>query len=669
MNYRPDINGLRAISVLLVLLFHAGVPFIQSGFIGVDIFFVISGFLITTGIQNGLKKGNFSFVTFFKHRLWRLQPVFLCLILVVVLITSLTYLPIDYLHFTKSLKWASRFQANVYFSNLNTGYFSDDKSIIPLLHTWSLSIEWCWYLILPFIMFIMYRVARVRKLVYWIIPFTLIMIIITLFFSHDDSLKHYYSFTGRVFEMSLGSCLAAVPVKSFPRFDQIIKSLLGLICLVVIIYVGTLDHVSEAYPNGYALAVCLAAVILLYIGADGSNNLVSWLLSLKPMVFIGMISYSLYIWHWPILAFQKYLFLHVDLWKSVAAVALSIIPAYFSWRFIEEPFRKKHYIGFRRTILILFIVPYVLVSVLDTQNKKHDGYPHRFGKSYEKITEIEKIYNYNDRTDNKNICPISVKEGELFCRILASNSGRSMLILGDSYGDHSWMFMKAFAEDANISLLSSTTGGCMPLPTVLQPDYGPRDNACRKMVNQRFAEIDQKKYHYVVLSSVWARYIEYTLPNLVLNPTEERSREVSRQTMTIALDDALSRITQVGSIPVIVSSSYDTANENYPSKINRNQCVVRKIKLHSLKSAICDFPNNYPNDENRLWWNNLVQRMKQKYPTLITLDMSDVQCTSKKCRADIEGYPIYRDLSGHITEYASHIFGQEYIRRFGNPFR
>ncbi|WP_077929325.1 acyltransferase family protein [Wohlfahrtiimonas populi] len=151
--YRPDIDGLRAISVLLVLFFHANIFGISSGFIGVDIFFVISGYLITSGIQNNLEKNKFSFVEFFKRRLWRLQPVFIALLLVTALMTTATYLPDDYLRYTESAQFATQIRANQYFSGLETGYFAQDSGLMPLLHTWSLSIEWQWYLLLPFLMF------------------------------------------------------------------------------------------------------------------------------------------------------------------------------------------------------------------------------------------------------------------------------------------------------------------------------------------------------------------------------------------------------------------------------------------------------------------------------------------------------------------------------------
>ena len=261
-NYRPDIDGLRAVSVLLVLFFHAGIFSVHAGFIGVDIFFVISGFLITTGIKSGLEKGNFSFIEFYKRRLWRLQPVFILLLFICTLVTTFLYLPEDYLNFTKSAKWAVRFQANRYFSDLNTGYFADDVSIMPLLHTWSLSIEWQWYLILPFLVYGFN--ALVKKLEYWVFPMLILMIIIPFYaIENKNSPEYYYSFFARIFEMLIGSCIAAIGTRGINRISEHTKTLTGITCLIIIFYISLSEKTANNYPNWWAVITCLAGAILI----------------------------------------------------------------------------------------------------------------------------------------------------------------------------------------------------------------------------------------------------------------------------------------------------------------------------------------------------------------------------------------------------------------------
>ena len=141
MKYRPDIDGLRAIAILLVLIYHGGLSFFPAGFIGVDVFFVISGFLITGIIHQSLQNGSFSFLNFYNRRLWRLQPVFVCLLLVTSALALLFFLPDDLIQYSRSARKTSLFLSNLFFDKTTTGYFAPDTQQIPLLHTWSLSIE------------------------------------------------------------------------------------------------------------------------------------------------------------------------------------------------------------------------------------------------------------------------------------------------------------------------------------------------------------------------------------------------------------------------------------------------------------------------------------------------------------------------------------------------
>ncbi|SCY78572.1 acyltransferase family protein, partial [Legionella micdadei] len=145
MKYRPDVDGLRAVAILFVLFFHSGLKLFPSGFVGVDLFFVISGFLITSIIHESIQNNHFSFIEFYNRRLWRLQPVFICLLVVVTLLALLFYLPDDLVQYAKSARKTSIFTSNSYFSRVTTGYFAADSNQLPLLHTWSLSIEWQCY--------------------------------------------------------------------------------------------------------------------------------------------------------------------------------------------------------------------------------------------------------------------------------------------------------------------------------------------------------------------------------------------------------------------------------------------------------------------------------------------------------------------------------------------
>ena len=676
-NYRPDIDGLRAISVLLVLFFHAGLFGIKAGFVGVDVFFVISGFLITTGIKNGLEKGNFSFVEFFKRRLWRLQPVFISLLLVTIIMTSITYLPDDYLGFTKSARWAARFQANKYFSDLNSGYFADDVSIMPLLHTWSLSIEWQWYLLLPFLMFGFYQILKIKKMAFWVFPLTIIAIVVPFYCIEDkNNSDYYYSFSSRIFEMLIGSCLAAVGSKGSNKIPSILKSLIGVVCLGIVIYAGFSERIIQSYPNWWAVAVCISAALLIYIG--NSKNLITKILSWKPLVFIGVLSYSLYIWHWPVFAFVRNLAIEETTITISIALALSFILATLSYYLIENKFRKKHTTSLLKSLLILVIVPYLAISILDSINTKNKGYPNRFDEAYKNIYAIDKEFSiqYRDKIYCNGIKDKNNKNNTNYiCTFNKENNNKSIYFIGDSYADHSWQFMKVLADDANSSLKMQVTAGNFAILDVYQNiDHLnlKNDQFRHEFTKSIYQEIEKKHYNYVVVGQVWTRYITNTLRfSLVRNKNNTVSVEESKAAIKFGLDKSLAAIIKVGSTPVILINTYDASefNDYYLDQTDKSKCALTNLKIHNIINNKCDFDSNTEKDSTRKWINELFFKMKEKYPELILIDMYSLQCQNELCKTEINNYPIYRDGHGHITEYASYQFGKDYIKQYGNPFK
>ncbi|MDT3309855.1 acyltransferase [Pseudomonas sp. rhizo66] len=303
--YRADIDGLRAIAVLLVLIFHGGLAFFPSGFIGVDIFFVISGYLTTAIIMKSLNNGTFTFSGFYTRRIWRLQPAVIALLLVTLIVTTLLYLPDDYVDFLKSEKYTSLIISNQYFSKVTTGYATPDAASLPLLHTWSLAIEWQWYLALPLGLWLLHRYLAKHLFKTAVLGLTLAAMALALYLSYAVPDKNYYFFTARIFELMIGSCAVIFSSEKF-RFNRLSATLLCALALATIIYCATRDDILPGFPQYHAIAVCLATAALLFQGI-GDASITSKLLAFKPLVFIGTLSYSLYLWHWPILAVMNYM--------------------------------------------------------------------------------------------------------------------------------------------------------------------------------------------------------------------------------------------------------------------------------------------------------------------------------------------------------------------------
>ncbi len=655
MNYRPHVDGLRAVAVLFVLIFHAGLNLFPSGFIGVDIFFVISGFLITGIIHTSLQNNDFSFIRFYKRRLWRLQPVFVCLIIVTTLFTFLFYIPEDLLEFAKSARKTTLFLSNQYFERATNGYFAENTNHLPLLHTWSLSIEWQCYLILPLLFYLLHLFfgeRNINKIVYLL---TLVFFALALYFSAVIPAKSYYLFSSRIFEFLIGSCLVLTP-KRF-TLNAYLLNILSLFALLTLFYIASLKGISLGFPNLYALFICLATAFLIKAGDQESTPFSIKLLSLQPIVFIGLLSYSLYIWHWPIFVLIRYLSIEESTLVLIIAFSLVTILAYLSWRFIEKPSRQRSHFKFSTTLVGLFFLPALIFHLNAYGITKFAGFPQRHPSSMRIFSLLQKYSSthrndciYYDSSFQKNDCRLgSLKE-----------TSRKGLLIGDSFANHSWQFIDLLAKDAKLSILADSTASCLSLPGILQFDWGNLRSKeiyhfCRDQTQRYFQMIKDNNYDYVILGEAWPDYISDKIVNSL---EDRRSYELSKERIARALDQALQLITASGAKPVILKATAIPA-------ANLRDCFFKHIiRRVNYKPELCEFSYD-PNQAK--WFDELFEQMKKKYTSLIIIDPKKVQCSQGKCSADINGVPVFRDQV-HLTDYASYFMGKIYLKRFNNPF-
>lgn len=334
MTYRPDIDGLRALAVFPVILFHAGHPWFTGGFLGVDVFFVISGFLITSFIVSGLQNNKFSFFDFYDRRARRILPALFVVMLCTSLLAPLFMLPNDLKTYGQSVV-ATVFSANNILLYLTSGYWSLAAEFKPLYHTWSLGVEEQFYLVAPLALALVFRVWRSTRAV---TVFILVVAVASFLYSlnHDNREFNFLIIFTRAWELLAGSLAALIAMKRGVRNNATL-SVIGL-ALIVGSYVA-----PYAVSRAQAL-VNLPAVLgtfLLILSCASTSNPVHRVLTLRPLVFTGLLSYSIYLWHQPILAFvrlsSEYEPGH---WQLVGAGLLSIPLAYLSWKFIERPLRN-----------------------------------------------------------------------------------------------------------------------------------------------------------------------------------------------------------------------------------------------------------------------------------------------------------------------------------------
>ena len=652
MGYRPDIDGLRAIAIIFVVLFHAGLSIFPSGFVGVDIFFVISGFLITQIIQEALTNNNFSFATFYSRRLWRLQPVFLCLLCILIIVSFIYLLPDDLVAFSKSARKSTLFTANSFFKNFTGNYFAPNSNELPLLHMWSLSIEWQCYLLLPLGLYALHKSVKAdyRALVIYLL--TLGFLLLSMYFSWDNPTKTYYQLVSRIFEFLIGASIA------MKQQDQVInKYLLNGVTLVavgVIFYIASLQDIHSNFPNGYAFILCGATALLIFAGQQPQKSWVTYTLSTKPLVFIGLLSYSLYLWHWPIFAVSHYL--NVDHTPSVLFILFSgiVAIAYFSWRYIEKPARQFSRMGLSYSVLLLFILPLMSVHVADSFIQKNHGYLARF-KELEPINKVLKEYDYALRPqclDDKST------EVNLNCLLGAPNGAHlTGFMIGDSFSNQYWGFVDKLARDANISVLAHAVPSCLALPGIIEIGWYDKNkpySTCYAF-NQRYYEmIKNKHFDYVVLAENWSGYLGDKIIN---KEGDKQSLALSKKRISQALDDALNQIIASGAKPVIIKSIA-------LSNTNTYNCFYKHIKHRKKYDATqCAYPNQ---QHEQAWFDTLFATLQTKYRQLIVIDPKRVQCINGLCQAELNGVPLFRD-DIHITDYASSQWGFSYLKQFDNP--
>lgn len=350
MNYRREIDGLRAIAVLAVILFHAGFELCSGGFVGVDIFFVISGFLITSIIVSDLEADSFSFASFYERRARRIFPALVFVVICSVPFGRAWMLPSEFNDLCRSILSISTFSSNYYFRS-TTDYFAAAADEKPFLHTWSLAVEEQYYFVFPVLIALLWRLGRRGT------SFALCALAIaSLAFAQlnvDESPEYlFFDTRGRIWELLVGALLAlTIPTEHTTRSARVRNETLSLLGLGLILYAILLFDETITVPSVYALVPTIGTALILRYGTK--ESLVGNILGSAPLVGIGLISYSAYLWHQPLFALAR--LRTADTPSGILFGALScltLILAYGTWRFIETPFRNRKLVS--RKLIVSF---------------------------------------------------------------------------------------------------------------------------------------------------------------------------------------------------------------------------------------------------------------------------------------------------------------------------
>ena len=377
--YRPEIDGLRALAVIGVIFYHS--EFLPGGFLGVDIFFVISGYLITSIIyKEYLKEKKFSFTNFYQKRIRRLLPALFFVILISSIVAYNFLLPSLFKEYVYSIISSFLFSSNIYFHYEGQSYGANMLSTKPFLHTWSLAIEEQFYLIFP-LFFIIIAKFYFKNISLIIIFVAIISIIFSISIENSHSSFNFYMLPSRAWELLTGSILAILHTKKkrIHQKDAISLKFLSKVGFILIIYSFIFFKGAGSLPIYYSAFPVIGCCLIIHY--NNKKDLIIRFLSSKPMVGIGLISYSLYLWHHPILSFDKFLNIsNENILIKACLVILSIMLAVVTYFFVEKPFRKKEFFSTEKLIIIfsvsIILFSLILLSSIDTQKEKFPQIAH-----------------------------------------------------------------------------------------------------------------------------------------------------------------------------------------------------------------------------------------------------------------------------------------------------
>ena len=459
MHYRKEIDGLRAVAVMTVILYHAGIAAFSGGYVGVDIFFVISGFLIFRLILEELSLGIFSFSNFYQRRIKRIIPALFLVIFCTIIPAYLILIPKDFAEFSRSIIATSAFIPNILFWR-ETGYFNSDVDLKPLLHTWSLGVEEQFYIIFPIVLFFIYKLAR-----NYLIPFFVILAFISLLLAEhfvlDKPAATFYLLPTRIWEFLCGGLLAMIFNKyRFPPLNKIVAEVMMILGMILIgLAVLTFDR-STPVPSVYLLVPILGTMLVLMFGEQ--ETMVGSLLRSRIFVFLGLTSYSTYLWHQPILALVRQESLNAPgLLVITFCIAATLLIGFLSWRYFEVPIRRYELVSKSKVFILGLCVSLLFISfgtLVHIKNGFETHYTAKFDLRQQKVWKSFASDNYTESecryrlsTENLNY------ERFESCQ---QNHGAAIVILG---GSHGMDFFNAFLANSQYPfVVGFVKGGCRP---------------------------------------------------------------------------------------------------------------------------------------------------------------------------------------------------------------
>jgi peptidoglycan/LPS O-acetylase OafA/YrhL len=500
--YREDIDWLRAIAVLSVVAFHFEAPAIFGGFVGVDIFFVISGYLITGIIQSEVKSGTFSFPRFYERRVRRLLPALYAMVALTAVPSFHYLLTSERLEFFRSVAAVVTFTSNFFFW-LQTGYFDHAAVEKPLLHTWSLAVEEQFYLALPLLLWALLRHGRGGRLR---LPVALTAISLASFvlavwlMATDRSANAFFMSPPRAWEFLIGGLVA---VDGFPVLrNALLRQFARGIALVLLAIPIFALRQGPGFPGVQALLPCIGAAMFIWSGIGVPTRERSRYSVLNVIKFFGRISYSLYLWHWPLFAFARFSksSLVLDPFDKWALFALTVAISWLSWRFVEQPFRSGSLAPTRRAAFRIAGISTAALLIASAAGIIASQNPSDADRSASQL-EAYNTYNYQPLFRSGSCFTQSWSTFDEKCLALAPGK-TNVLLWGDSYAAQYFHGLAKAIDPQTVNILQATQAACMP--TLAAASQGVA--SCKNFAARMEAFFKDSKPDLVIVSADWLEY-------------------------------------------------------------------------------------------------------------------------------------------------------------------
>ncbi|MEM9441856.1 MAG: acyltransferase family protein [Pseudomonadota bacterium] len=624
IHYRADIDGLRAIAVLVVILFHLDPTWLPGGYVGVDIFFVISGYLISRIIQRELDEGKFSFTGFYARRVRRIIPALTFVILSTVLVFQFVFSPSDLEKLVESAIYAQFFLSNLYFAFVaDASYFSDDAHSQALLHLWSLAVEEQFYLFWPVILLLGFGALRLRQFIVALSVLCIVSFLLGNVLYRYDPMTAYYMLPARIGEFGLGTLVALLQARGGLAF-ALARPGMATMAMVVGLIMITLSCVIlrpySVFPGVNALLPTVGAALIILGGI-----VQPWparVLGHPLPVFIGRISYSAYLWHWPIVVGIRYVEGDLDLVQKGIAFVATILLASVTYYVIEVPFRYKK-LALGRALFRYALAPGVFLLIVDVGLRSTDGHglfalSPSFKERYER-----QVRGLNPNATADYVCQRSALsqrdiQNPNCVTGAASHEKPAILLFGDSKAAQLAGLLGKVGEHTGDSIRNVAHTACPPIiDDPARFSRGKYATSCDRSAKVVWPMV--LDYPKVVLSANWASYLERD--DMIF---EQALIETIEALQAQGIEPAL-----IGEVPYF--PGYDRECYIIQLKVSFVNCDERARAPRALIAEV----------------NTRIGRIAETTGVAF-FDFADLLCDRRTCSAKIDGAPLYYD-AGHLS--------------------